>query len=783
MDETSANLSVHTDGQESRANSYDDSIVRQFATATLIWGLVATLIGLVVAVLMVAPTMFQGREALSFGRLRPVHTNTAIFAFVGNAMFAAIYYSTQRLCRSRMYSDLLSRLHFWGWQAIIVASAITIPIGMTQGKEYAEPEWPIDLAIALVWIGFFGGNFVMTLIRRRQRHLYISLWFYIATFVVVSVLHVMNNLVFPVDLGKSIPIYAGVQDAMVQWWYGHNLTMFFMTIPFLGMMYYFVPKASGHPVFSYKLAIIHFWSLVLISMWLGPHHLHYTALPEWASSLGMVFALMLWMPSWGGMLNGLLTLRGASKSDSVDSPESGHRDPSIKFFIAGLLFYGWATLEGPLLGIKSVNSVTHYSDWTIAHVHVAALGWNSMMIFGMIYWLLPRIFQTAIWSRRAITIHFWLALASVFLYVLPIYLAAMRQTSVWLDIDPQTGNLAHFDFIDSVRASHSMWEHRIHGGLAFVIGLGLMGINYAMTWTSRPKTYSSPVIQIPQQTNGITIDEPVAPSELETAPVLNAAKRLDVLSRLDWHAQWERSAGRFVWVPLIALAIAAVCEVIPVLAIRSAVAKTGTINPYTPLELAGRDIYVAEGCFNCHSQMIRPIVAETKRYGQYSLPHEFDYDRPFQWGSRRIGPDLQREGGLRPSLWHWQHLENPRNPEAGDERSVMPSFAHLHQRKIDFDKIPERVQAAKTFGAPYEFDASESADIARRQAESVAAEIVSMGGPIRRGNVLTLESQAVALIAYLQRLGTDRDPAPANDQVAATELNIADVDTTEAETE
>ena len=356
--------------------SYDDDIVRKFVTATIVWGFVATLVGLIVAILLVLPTITGGMPWFSFGRLRPLHTNAAIFAFAGNGIFAAIYYSTQRLCKTRMWSDSLSRLHFWGWQLIIVAAAITLPLGVTQSREYAELEWPIDIAVAIVWLVIFGGNFLMTLIHRRERHMYVALWFYIATIVTVALLHVFNNLVVPAGWFKGYSIYAGVQDAFMQWWYGHNAVAFFLTTPFLGLMYYFLPKAAERPVFSYKLSIIHFWSLVFIYIWAGPHHLHYTALPEWACTLGMLFSLMLWMPSWGGMINGLLTLRGAWHKVAAD--------PVLKFYVVGITFYGMSTFEGPMLSIKSINALSHYTDWTIAHVHSGALGWNGFMIFGML---------------------------------------------------------------------------------------------------------------------------------------------------------------------------------------------------------------------------------------------------------------------------------------------------------------------------------------------------------------------------------------------------------------
>ncbi len=723
--------------------SYDDDVVRKFATATIVWGLVATLVGLVIALLLVLPTMFGGVAWLSFGRLRPLHTNAAIFAFAGNGIFAAIYYSTQRLCKARMWSDTLSRLHFWGWQAIIVSAVATLPFGITQGKEYAELEWPIDLAIAVVWLGFFGVNFLMTLVHRRERHMYVALWFYIATIVTVTVLHIFNNLVIPIGWGKSYSIYAGVQDAFMQWWYGHNAVAFFLTTPFLGMMYYFLPKAANRPVFSYKLSIIHFWSLVFIYIWAGPHHLHYTALPEWACTVGMLFSLMLWMPSWGGMINGLLTLRGAWHKVATD--------PVLKFFVVGITFYGMATFEGPLLSIKSVNSLSHYTDWTIAHVHAGALGWNGMMTFGMLYWLTPRLFQTKLWSVKAATFHFWIATIGILLYIVPIYVAGLTQGLMWRAMDVH-GNLMYPEFVETISAVSNMWWLRVFGGLLFVSGIVLMVINYVMTWTTRPEKYDVPVYQAARLSKTSPPDAPQPASVLADVPVLDAAKKLDVWAKMGWHRRWERLPVRFTVLTTAAVVIASLFEIIPTFLIRSNVPTIATVRPYTPLELAGRDIYVSEGCFNCHSQMIRPMVAEKKRYGDYSKPGEFVYDRPFQWGSRRIGPDLAREGGKQSSSWHWFHLENPQEV---NEDSVMPSYTHLLDTAIDFEKVTDRVWAAHLLGAPYDRELTEAPQMARQQAERIAADIVAQGGPVFRGELLTLDTQAVALIAFLQRLGTD----------------------------
>lgn len=733
---------------------YNDSISRMFVIATVFWGVVAMLVGLIVATVMVLPKLFfelgPYAEYLTFGRLRPLHTNAAIFAFAGNAIFAAIYYSTQRLCKCRMWSDALGLLHFWGWQLIIVAAAITLPMGITQSKEYAELEWPIDIAIAVVWVGFFGLNFLMTLVTRRERHMYVALWFYIATIVTVALLHVFNNLVVPIGWFKSYSIYAGVQDAFMQWWYGHNAVAFFLTTPFLGMMYYFLPKAAERPVFSYKLSILHFWSLVFIYIWAGPHHLHYTALPEWASTLGMLFSLMLWMPSWGGMINGLLTLRGAWHKVATD--------PVLKFFVVGITFYGMATFEGPLLSIKAVNSLSHYTDWTIAHVHSGALGWNGMMTFGMIYWLLPRLFQTPLWSAKLATWHFWVGTIGILLYIVPIYAAGLTQGLMWREMDA-TGRLVYPDFIETVQTILPHWWVRVAGGALFISGMLMLALNTVMTWFGRPATYANPTFTAARLLPYPEAETKIKPSPLADAPVLELGKKLDLFARMDWHRSWERLPVKFTVLTLGAVVVASLFEMIPTFLIRSNVPTIASVKPYTPLELAGRDIYVAEGCYNCHSQMIRPIVAETKRYGEYSKPGESIYDRPFQWGSRRIGPDLAREGGKQSSVWHWVHFENPEQVSTG---SVMPSYEHLLSTEIDFKKITDRVKAAHLLGAPYDRELEEAPEMARQQAEAVAADIVKQGGPVKRGDILVMNTQAVALIAYLQRLGVDlnRPAAP-----------------------
>jgi cytochrome c oxidase cbb3-type subunit I/II len=722
---------------------YDDAIVRKFLVAMYAWGIVAFLAGLFVALLLVFPGLTFGQSWLTFGRLRPLHTNAAIFAFAGNAIFAAIYYSTQRLCKARLYSDTLSRLHFWGWQLVIVLAAVTLPLGITQSKEYAELEWPIDLLIAVVWVGFFGVNFFGTLKNRRERHMYVALWFYIATIVTVAILHTFNNLVVPAGLFKSYPIYAGVQDAFMQWWYGHNAVAFFLTTPFLGLMYYFLPKAAGRPVFSYRLSIVHFWSLVFIYIWAGPHHLHYTSLPDWASSLGMLFSIMLWMPSWGGMINGLLTLRGAWNKVASD--------PVLKFFVVAITFYGMATFEGPLLSIKSVNALSHYTDWTIAHVHSGALGWNGFMAFGMMYWLLPRVFQTKLYSQKLANAHFWLATLGILTYIVPIYIAGIAQGLMWRALNDQ-GQLMYPDFVETIRAIVPMWFIRVIGGGCYLAGAVLGGINLYKTWKSRPAKYEEPVQEAPALAK--TYEHVELPPKSNLTGVADVAKKLDVWGTFWWHRRWERLPFRFTLYTIVAVAIASLFEIIPTFLIRANVPTIATVKPYTPLELVGRDVYLSEGCYNCHSQQIRPILAETRRYGEYSKPGEFVYDHPFQWGSRRIGPDLAREGGKQSNLWHYLHMIDPAQVTPG---TVMPSYRALAESKTDFGSIPARLRAMRGLGVPYSNqEQANGIELAKAQAVDVAAKIVAQGGP--KG---LEDKEVVALIAYLQRLGTDLFAKPA----------------------
>src|SRR3954464_7322878 len=512
---------------------YDDAIVRKFVTATIGWGAIGMLVGLWCALQLAMPRL-NFAPYFTFGRIRPLHTNAVIFAFAGNAIFAAVYYSSQRLLKARPLARL-SQIHFWGWQAIIVAAAITLPLGFTQGKEYAELEWPIDIAIAVVWVTF-AVNFFAMVRDRREQHLYVALWFYIASIITVAILHIFNNLVIPAGLFKSYSIYAGVEDAFMQWWYGHNAVAFVLTTPFLGLMYYFLPKAAERPVFSYRLSILHFWSLVFIYIWAGPHHLHYTALPQWASTLGMIFSVMLWMPSWGGMINGLLTLRGAWGRVA--------EDPVLKFFVVGITFYGMSTFEGPMLSVKSVNALSHYTDWTIAHVHSGALGWVGFMTFGMIYWLVPRLFQAPLHSKKLATAHFWVATIGIVLYVLAMWVAGITQGLMWRAFD-DAGHLQYPDFLETVTRLVPMYWVRALGGSLYIAGVLLGAYNIFKTWKARPAQYEAIDGARPPMIRDATAAQQ---ADANQAKVLERAAE----SPVHWHRTWEGLPALFTALTAVA---------------------------------------------------------------------------------------------------------------------------------------------------------------------------------------------------------------------------------------
>ena len=682
--------------------SYDNKIVKYFAYATIIWGITGMTVGLIVALQLAFPQFFNdylGFSFLSFGRLRPLHTNAVIFAFVGNGIFMGVYYSLQRLLKTRMWSDKLSYINFWGWQLIIVCAVITLPLGYTTGKEYAELEWWIDIMIAAMWV-VWGWNMFATILKRRVKHLYVAIWFYIATFVTVAMLHIFNSFELPVSIMKSYSWYAGVQDALVQWWYGHNAV-------------------------AYRLSIIHFWALIFLYIWAGPHHLLYTSLPDWAQSLGVVFSVMLIAPSWGGMLNGLLTLRGAW--DRVRD------DVMLKFMVVALTCYGMATFEGPLLSLKNVNMLSHFTDWTIAHVHVGGLGWNGMMTFGMLYWLFPRIFRTKLYSKKLANQHFWIATVGIMLYAIPMYIAGFMQGLNWQEFNPD-GTLK-YDFIKTVIDLRPYYILRSLGGLLFITGAVMMFYNLVKTAKS----------------GNLLADEPA--EAMVTRNAKTGGKEY-------WHRAIEKRPVRFMIFSLVVVAIGGLVEIVPTMIVDSNVPTISQVKPYTPLELEGRDLYIREGCYNCHSQMVRPLRFETARYGEYSKSGEFVYDHPFQWGSKRTGPDLAREGGLRSNYWHYEHFQRPKDISAG---SVMPAYTWFSENDLDLSLTVKKIKAMRTLGVPYtDEDEKKAVKQLEDQALKIATDIV-MNYPEGVRKTMNIDAkiqelktkEMVAIIAYLQRIGTD----------------------------
>ena len=690
---------------------YDNSIVRAFGYATVLFSIVGMLAGLYAAVQIYLPQISMNFAPTTFGRVRPLHTNAIIFAFVGNATFAGVYYSLQRLCKTRMFSDRLSWIHFWGWQLIILAAAVSLLLGKTTGKEYAELEWPIDIAITLVWV-IFGINMFGTIIKRREKHLYVAIWFYIATWVTVALLHIVNSIEIPVSFMKSYSWYAGVQDALVQWWYGHNAVAFFLTTPVLGLMYYFLPKAANRPVYSYRLSIIHFWALIFLYIWAGPHHLLYTALPDWAQSLGIVFSIMLIAPSWGGMLNGLFTLRGAW--DKV------REEPVLKFMVVAITCYGMATFEGPLLSLKSVNAISHFTDWTIAHVHIGGLGWNGFMAFAILYYMVPKLWDTTLYSKKLATNHFWLGTIGIIIYAVPMYWAGFEQSLMWKAFTPE-GQLK-FQFLETVNSIKPLYVLRSIGGAIYLTGACVMVYN--LYKTIRQGSF-------------------IANEAAEAAPLVKMASE----KKEYWHRVIERKPMTMLVLSLIVVAIGGLIEMIPTFLVKSNIPTIASVKPYTPLELQGRDIYLREGCYNCHSQMIRPFRDEVARYGEYSKAGEFVYDHPFQWGSKRTGPDLAREGGKYPDSWHYNHMYDPRSMSPG---SIMPQYTWLLDDALDTASTPAKIRAMQTLGVPYPegYDKIANKDL-MHQADSIAANL-------KKDKITTPSNvEIIALIAYMQRIGRD----------------------------
>ncbi len=696
---------------------YDNRIVRAFGIASFVFALVGMLVGLILAFQLIFPDLNLSQYGIpytSFGRLRPLHTNAVIFAFIGNGIFMGVYYSLQRLLKTRMFSDTLSWIHFWGWQVVILLAAVSLPAGLTTSSEYAELIWPIDILITLVWV-VFGINMFGTILKRRENHLYVAIWFYIATWVTVAVLHIVRSFELPYSLLGSYPLFVGVQDALVQWWYGHNAVAFFLTTPYLGVMYYFLPKAANRPVYSYRLSIIHFWALIFIYIWAGPHHLLYSAMPDWVQSLGTVFSVMLIAPSWGGMLNGLLTLRGAW--DRV------RQDPVLKFFVVAVTAYGMATFEGPMLSVKTVNAISHFTDWTIAHVHVGALGWNGFLTFGVLYWLWPRMYKTQLYSVKLANVHFWMGTLGIVFYAIPMYWSGWTQSLMWKEFTP-FGTLAWGNFLDTVFQIMPMYAIRAFGGTLFFVSVCIGVYNLYKTAA---------------QGSFVANEAAEAPAR---QPLVEPAGQY-------WHKWIEGRPMQMLLWSTILISIGGIVQIIPMVFVESQVPKISTVKPYTPLELEGRDIYIREGCVGCHSQMIRPFRSETERYGEYSKSGEYIYDRPFLWGSKRTGPDLHREGGKYPDRWHYDHMIDPRTMSPG---SIMPQYPFLADNELDLSQLPAKIATLRALGTPYPkgFEKRAIAD-AEAQARQIAAKLRSEG--VKEEGLE--KKEIVALIAYLQRLGTD----------------------------
>ena len=766
---------------------FDDRTVRRFMWASILWGAVGMLVGVIIASQLTTWQMNgkflewltfgalknEGLQFLTFGRLRPLHTNAVIFAFVGNMMFAGVYYSTQRLCKARTASDFLSNLHFWGWQFIILCAAITLPAGLTRGKEYAELIWPINIMVALIWV-VFAINFFWTLAKRNEPSLYVAIWFYIATIITVAMLYIVNHLSIPTSWTHSYPIFGGVQDALVQWWYGHNAVAFFLTTPILGIMYYFLPKAAERPVYSYRLSIIHFWSLVFLYIWAGPHHLLNTALPHWLQMLGMTFSLMLWAPSWGGMLNGLLTLRGAW--------DKLRTDPVIKFFVAGVTFYGMATFEGPLLSIRAVNALSHYSDWGIGHVHSGAMGWNGFMAAGMFYWLAPRLWNTKLHSKSLANFHFWIGLTGILLYVAAMWVSGIRQ-GLMLNATRNGGTeLVYPQFLDTLDSIMPLMMIRTFGGLLYLTGHIIMIYNLFRTIRSGKAVNETRELMVERTVHqdrmtwkDVFINDPMTilfgglvlmlawfflPNYANLGALFSgillcylAVDRFRKSGQAwsSWYDRLLENYMPFTLLTLIAVAVGGIVQIIPTITVNQAKNVEDRLQvPYTPLELAGRDIYVSEGCYNCHSQMIRTLVPDVLRYGPASRLGESIYDHPYQWGSKRTGPDLAREGKKYPPIWHFNHMLDPRSV---NQNSNMPNYPWLFEAKVDIKALPEKIKVMTQLGVPYPtWSKDEIEQGALADARKVRDELVKAGA-----FSVPEDAKIIALIAYLEKVGESKE--------------------------
>ena len=787
---------------------YDDDITRKCLWATVAWLVVSLAFGLFAGLLMIVPIPMAetslDRSWWTFARLRPVHTNIAVFGVLANAVFMFVHFSVPRLCRTPMASPAISRVHFWVWQLTIAAAALTPMFGFTQSKEYAEWEWPFDIAVTVLW-WMLALNFFITVYRRTVRQSYISIWFYAASMVVVGVVYPLNSIAKP-GMGDGVnywlhstPYLGGAGDAVLQWVYGHNLITFLMSIPFVGALYYFLPKACGRPIHSYPLAVLHFWSLIILAVWAGPHHLHLTAAPDWVTSLGMVFSLMIWMPSWAGVINGWKTL--PRRNGDADQPENRSGDQALQiassdqtalaFFRVAIVAYAITITLGTLQSVKTINAWTHLTDFVVAYGHTATIGWCGMMIFGVAYFLTPRLFQTPMASNRLTRWHFWAAVIGLVLYVAPHYAAGIAQTRVWFSLN-ETGNLAFPDYATTLKHSRPFWIAGHVGSVLYVVGLGLFLINVAKTWAMRPARYERSLIEPGSRIAAVVADHhPDADADdsvtavggasltfehsLVDAPVLEIAKRAERLRGWSWHESVESTPRSMAVFAAVMLGLVAIVEVAPVALANARAASDAPELAYTPLQQIGREIYRREGCVNCHTQVVRPLVAEFKRYGRPNVASDYVHDRPFLWGSRRIGPDLGREAGRREGIWHYEHLVDPRSKEAD---SIMPTFDHLARRRYadvsrrhadgvrgdaddsqreSAENSTDPEAASDEVGSPDEVD--DRIERSRREALDVAATVVSNGGPLSVNGVMTYDSELVALIAYLQRLGAEPPPA------------------------